>query len=91
MDDDQLTAFDAGAAEYQRAIVARRHLPSELRHRPLLKWPSDVAAYTGISEGVLRARQAANDAPTLTYIGRQVFCRPKHLDAWLEQHDEVPA
>jgi hypothetical protein len=70
------------------AIVARRHLPSELRHRPVIKWPSDAEAFTGIPEGLLRARQAAGDGPRLVRIGRQVYVRPRDLADWIDGHVE---
>ena len=80
---------DLGLREWQSAVIARRHLPSELSHRPLLKWPSDAEALTGVPEGLLRARQAAGDAPRLVRIGRQVFIRPRDLHDWIDAHVEA--
>ena len=79
---------DLGLREWHRAVIARRHLPSELSHRPLLKWPADAEALTGVPEGLLRARQAAGDSPRLVRIGRQVFVRPRDLNDWIDCHVE---
>ena len=80
---DELTVRAA-----QRAARTRPYPPSELTHRPLLKWPTEVEALAGIPEGLLRARQAAGDAPRLVRIGRQVFIRPRDLHDWIDRHVE---
>lgn len=80
---------DPGILELQRMALARRHLPSELRHKPILKWPEEASAYTGAPEGVLRGRQAAGDAPRLTRLGRQTYVRPRDLHDWIDAHAEA--
>lgn len=79
---------EIGLREFQRAVISGRHLPSELVHKPLLKWPTEASALTSVPEGLYRARQAAGDAPRLVRIGRQVFVRPRDLHDWIDGHVE---
>lgn len=81
-------AIDPAVDEYRRTTIARRHLPSELVHKPLLKWPGEVAALTSIPEGLLVKRHAAGDAPRLVRVGRQIFARPRDLHEWIDAHVE---
>ncbi len=80
--------IDPAVAEYRRSAVARRELPSELVHKPLLKWPAEVAALTSVPERLLVKREQAGDAPRLVRIGRQKFARPRDIHDWIDAHAE---
>ena len=79
---------DAAVDEYRRTAIARQQLPSELVHKPLLKWPGEVSALTSIPEGLLVKRVQAGDGPRLVRIGRQYFARPRDLLSWIDAHAE---
>jgi hypothetical protein len=72
----------AAAEALIRSQVEAR-LPSQLAHRPLLRWPEEVALWTGIADGVLRKRRELGDCPALVVVGRQYFARPADLTEWL--------
>lgn len=80
--------IDPAVDEYRRATIARASLPSELVHKPLLKWPAEASALTSIPEGLLVKRRQAGDAPRLVRIGRQYFARPRDLHDWIDGHAE---
>jgi hypothetical protein len=84
--DDNTAAPDLSERDLKMLHAAGRLLPSELRHRKLLKWPAEAALMLGTTQGVLAARQARGDCPTLTPLGRQLFVTPAALDDWIEAH-----
>jgi hypothetical protein len=68
------------------AWAIRRRLPSELVHKPALRWPGEVEDLTGIPGSTLKAKRAEGDHPRLLAIGRALFVRPSDLAEWLDAH-----
>lgn len=78
--DDECTAGEWAA------WAIRRRLPSELAHKPALRWPGEVSDLVGIPDSTLKALRAAGDHPRLLAIGRALFTRPADLADWLDAH-----
>lgn len=72
------------------AWALRRRLPSELVHKVVLRWPSDVKEVTDISVDTLKKQRVAGDHPRLYAIGRALFTTRDDLLAWFEAHELAP-
>ena len=88
MDADE-GAPKAGEREYG-AFNLRKLLPSELMHRPALRFPQHVAHVTGLAEPTLRKLRSDGDHPRLYGIGRALFTTPSDLREWILQHELSP-
>jgi hypothetical protein len=92
---ESVTAADgnpeAGATAAEWAAWAiRKMLPSELAHKPALRWPGDVGELFGIPDATLKALRTAGDHPRLYAIGRALYTTRRDADEWLQAHALAP-